>query len=172
MQSLGPNPTERSPQELRSLLSVNLRTLIGDGVVTKICRAANINRTQFNRYLTGESFPRPDMLDRICRFFGVDANILIRPIHEAPETPERILLRYAIQAGRFDCAGDMPLALMTVRAFPKSATARFILAQCAGTISPGEFQMLAEEAGFAGLPADPITILAGVIEIPNTEPLL
>ncbi|NRB19986.1 MAG: hypothetical protein HRU33_21170, partial [Rhodobacteraceae bacterium] len=134
---------ERSPQELRDQLSANLRILTADLVVSRIYQKANINRTRFNRYLTGESFPRPDVLDRICRYFDVDANILLRPLGEVPETPERIALRHAIQAGRFDCAGDMPLSLMAVRAFPKTYTARCVLAQCAGAISPGEFQMLA-----------------------------
>ncbi|NRB18290.1 MAG: helix-turn-helix transcriptional regulator, partial [Rhodobacteraceae bacterium] len=138
MQSL-----ERSPQELRAVLSQNLQALTRDRVVSQVARDARINRTQFNRFLTGESFPRPDILDRICRYFEVDANILLRPLGEAPETPERIALRHAVQAGRFDCAGDMPLSLMAVRAFPKTYTARCVLAQCAGAISPGEFQMLA-----------------------------
>lgn len=164
------NP-ERSPQELRVLFSSNLRVLTKDRVVSTICKNAEINRTQFNRFLSGESFPRPDVLDRICRFFEVDANILLRPLGEVPETPERIALRHAIEAGRFDCAGDMPLSLMAVRAFPKTDTARYVLAQCAGTVRHGEFQMLAAEAGFAGLQPDPTTILSDVTETPKVEPL-
>lgn len=39
-----------------------------------------INRTQFNRYLSGESFPRPDVLHRICEFFDTDARILLEPV--------------------------------------------------------------------------------------------
>jgi transcriptional regulator with XRE-family HTH domain len=170
MQSPEPNAPERSPQELRVLLSSNLRILTKDRVVSKICQTAKINRTQFNRYLSGESFPRPDILDRICRYFEVDANILLRPLGETPETPERIALRHAILAGRFDFAGDMPLSLMAVRAFPKTDTARCVLAQCAGTVRHGEFQMLAAEAGFAGLQPDPTAILSDVTETPITEP--
>ncbi|NRB18339.1 MAG: helix-turn-helix transcriptional regulator [Rhodobacteraceae bacterium] len=162
---------ERSPQELRSLLSRNLRALTQDRVISRICQKAKIHRTQFNRFLSGESFPRPDVLDRICRYFEVDANILLRPLGEVPETPERIALRHAIEAGRFDCAGDMALSLMAVRAFPKTDTARCILAQCAGTLSPAEFQMLAQEAGFAGLQPDPTAILSPIDETPKPEPL-
>lgn len=48
--------------------------------VSQLCRELGINRTQFNRYLSGESFPRPDVLHRICTFFHVDARILLEPI--------------------------------------------------------------------------------------------
>ena len=48
--------------------------------VSELSRRLGINRTQFNRYLAGESFPRPDVLDRICSFFGVDARILLEPV--------------------------------------------------------------------------------------------
>jgi transcriptional regulator with XRE-family HTH domain len=167
--NLKPNAPERSPQELRVLLSSNLRVLTKDRVVSKICKSANINRTQFNRYLTGESFPRPDILDRICRYFEVDANILLRPLGEEPETPERIALRVAIRASRFDCAGDLPLAVMAVRAFYKTYEARCVLAQCAGTVSLGEFQMLAEQAGFPDLQSDPVAILSHSPETPKPE---
>ncbi|WP_322865533.1 XRE family transcriptional regulator [Aquicoccus sp. G2-2] len=48
-----------------------------------------INRTQFNRYLSSESFPRPDVLHRICVFFEVDARILLEPVDEiAPTAPD------------------------------------------------------------------------------------
>lgn len=48
--------------------------------VSELSRRLGINRTQFNRYLSGESFPRPDVLDRICTFFNVDARILLYPV--------------------------------------------------------------------------------------------
>ncbi|AZV77956.1 XRE family transcriptional regulator [Parasedimentitalea marina] len=162
------NP-ERSPQDLRNQLSANLLKLTDGMVVSQICKKANISRNQFNRYLTGESFPRPDVLDRICTFFGVDANILLRPLGNAPETPERIVLRHAIRAGRFDCAGDLTLAVMTVRSFYKTYEARCILAQCAGVLSPCDFQMLAEEAGFSDLQPEPIAILSHPPETPKPE---
>ncbi|MFD1342471.1 helix-turn-helix domain-containing protein [Litorisediminicola beolgyonensis] len=49
--------------------------------ISALCRALGINRTQFNRYLTGESFPRPDILYRICQHFDTDARILLEPLH-------------------------------------------------------------------------------------------
>jgi len=169
MQNPEPNPPERSPQDLRNQLSANLLKLTEGMVVSQICKKANISRNQFNRFLSGESFPRPDVLDRICSFFGVDANILLRPLDEVTETPERIALCHAIHAGRFECAGDISLSLMAVRAFNGTYTARCILAQCAGAVSPGEFQMLAQEAGFPELQPDPIAILPDITQTSKTE---
>jgi len=50
--------------------------------ISELSRMLGINRTQFNRYLSGESFPRPDVLDRICTFFKVDARILLEPVDQ------------------------------------------------------------------------------------------
>lgn len=72
--------TTRSPAELRDMFGANLRLLAKQyRSVSDLSRQLGINRTQFNRYLSGESFPRPDVLDRICDFFGVDARILLEP---------------------------------------------------------------------------------------------
>ncbi len=71
----------RSPVELRSVFGENLRRLAeGHASVSELSRQLGINRTQFNRYLSGESFPRPDVLDRICQYFSVDARILLEPV--------------------------------------------------------------------------------------------
>lgn len=71
----------RSPSELRNMFGENLRTLARQyPSVSELSRQLSINRTQFNRYLSGESFPRPDVLDRICEFFNVDARILLDPV--------------------------------------------------------------------------------------------
>ena len=62
---------------LRAQFGKNLRLLCADHPsVSEVCRQLNINRAQFNRYLNGESYPRPDMLVRICEFFNTDARIL------------------------------------------------------------------------------------------------
>ncbi|MEO1106399.1 MAG: helix-turn-helix transcriptional regulator [Pseudomonadota bacterium] len=79
----------RSPAELRAMFGSNLRHLARDyPSVSALCRKLGINRTQFNRYLAGESFPRPDVLDRICRFFDVDARIVLSPLGEIPAVTE------------------------------------------------------------------------------------
>lgn len=72
--------TARTPAQLRSMFGSNLRRLAtGYSSVSALARDLGINRTQFNRYLSGESFPRPDVLARICDFFSVDARILLEP---------------------------------------------------------------------------------------------
>ncbi|MEY8827736.1 helix-turn-helix domain-containing protein [Sedimentitalea sp. XS_ASV28] len=71
----------RSPAELRNMFGANLRILSKNyPSISELARQLGINRTQFNRYLSGESFPRPDVLDRICDFFDVDARILLDPV--------------------------------------------------------------------------------------------
>ncbi|MEK0163877.1 helix-turn-helix transcriptional regulator [Phaeobacter sp. JH20_36] len=65
------------------MFGANLRQLAkGYRSISDLSRRLGINRTQFNRYLTGESFPRPDVLDRICNFFDVDARILLDPVDQ------------------------------------------------------------------------------------------
>lgn len=71
----------RSPAQLRNMFGTNLRHLAQHyPSVSELARRLGINRTQFNRYMSGESFPRPDILDRICTFFEVDARILLEPV--------------------------------------------------------------------------------------------
>lgn len=40
--------------------------------IAEVCRKLNINRGQFNKYLSGHSFPAAFNLKRICDFFGVE----------------------------------------------------------------------------------------------------
>ncbi len=83
------------PARMRRVFGENLRQLAGAAPsITALARALGINRTQFNRYLAGESFPRPDVLYRICQYFDTDARILTHPIAEiaAPIPPPRPLL--------------------------------------------------------------------------------
>lgn len=71
----------KSPAELRSMFGANLRKLAKSyPSISELSRQLGINRTQFNRYLAGESFPRPDVLARMCDFFEVDARVLLEPV--------------------------------------------------------------------------------------------
>lgn len=73
----------QSPAQLRNMFGENLRSLAaGYASISDLARQLGINRTQFNRYLSGESFPRPDVLSRICAFFEVDARVLLQPVDE------------------------------------------------------------------------------------------
>jgi len=63
------------------MFGANLRKLsAGYDSISDLSRKLGINRTQFNRYLSGESFPRPDVLARMCSFFQVDARVLLEPV--------------------------------------------------------------------------------------------
>ncbi len=74
--------TRFSPREIYGIFSENLKQLVDrKGIpVTKICVELGVNRTQFNRYLSGQASPRPDILHRICAYFGVDARVLLEPL--------------------------------------------------------------------------------------------
>lgn len=81
----------RSPAELRSVFGENLKKLsLRYASISELSRQLGINRTQFNRYLSGESFPRPDVLHRICSFFDVDARILLDPVDSIQDEPTSI----------------------------------------------------------------------------------
>lgn len=88
---------------MRNIFGGNLRALCaGYPSIAGLCRELGLNRTQFNRYLAGESFPRPDVLHLICKFFDVDARILLEPIGDLrPVTPG--LLNHAKLNGFFAC---------------------------------------------------------------------
>jgi transcriptional regulator with XRE-family HTH domain len=88
----------QDPAELRAIFGANLRKLSARyPSIAGLCRELGINRTQFNRYLTSESFPRPDVLHRICTFFEVDARILLEPVEDiarsAPDPLSHPILR-------------------------------------------------------------------------------
>ena len=72
-----------NPADIRTIFGSNLKKLsVGYSSITYLAQELGINRTQFNRYLSGESFPRPDILDRMCKFFDVDARVLLEPLEE------------------------------------------------------------------------------------------
>ncbi len=62
--------------------SVNLKFLCGFySSISEVCRKLEINRQQFNRYLSGKSFPSYKNLKKICDFFGVESEeITMAPI--------------------------------------------------------------------------------------------
>lgn len=103
-----PTDRETDPAQLRAIFGRNLRRLSDEHPsVAALCRDLGINRTQFNRYLSGESFPRPDVLHRICRFFDTDARILLEPAESLKRTSFDLLDHPAV-AGFF---GSGPIAV-------------------------------------------------------------
>lgn len=88
---------DRTPADIRAVFSHNLKELMGASPnVSALCRELSLNRTQFNRYLAGESFPRPDILQRICLHFGLDARILLQPINELKNDPSNAQAFYGL----------------------------------------------------------------------------
>ncbi|MBM1814570.1 helix-turn-helix domain-containing protein [Pseudosulfitobacter pseudonitzschiae] len=102
---------DKSPAELRNMLGANLRHLAQNfPSISALSRQLGVNRTQFNRYLAGESFPRPDVLARICTFFDVDARILLSPVAEIG-TDDRNLSDPYLQDFLNDAAVNVPETL-------------------------------------------------------------
>ncbi len=63
------------------VFGANLRQMVGvRGTQASIAEDLGIGRVQFQRYLRGDSFPKPHVLKRICDYFGVDARILTDPL--------------------------------------------------------------------------------------------
>ena len=63
--------------ELRMLFARNLDSLVSkERSVSDCARKLRISRSQLNRFLSGETYPRPDVLQRLCLYFGTDARIL------------------------------------------------------------------------------------------------
>ena len=92
-----PQSPALNPSEIRKMFGDNLRELVKRyPSVASLCRELDINRTQFNRYLSGESFPRPDVLYRLCRFFDLDARILLEPLDKLSTPNEGLLSHPAI----------------------------------------------------------------------------
>lgn len=54
-------------------MAANLRVLCKQrGTISQVCSELGINRQQFSKYLSGETFPRRGTLELICSYFGVE----------------------------------------------------------------------------------------------------
>lgn len=70
-----------SPSSVLPVFGQNLRLLTSiRGTQAKVATDLDIGRIQFQRYLRGDSFPKPHILKKICDYFCVDARILIEPL--------------------------------------------------------------------------------------------
>jgi transcriptional regulator with XRE-family HTH domain len=102
-------------ENVNLLFGKNLRALcIESGTFSDAARHLDMNRVQLARYMRGESFPKPNQLERICQHFHVDARIFTRSLAELQGAPEQLaspscdplvpetLRRYAEQPMIFD----------------------------------------------------------------------
>jgi len=125
------NRFNKTPVELRSMFGANLRLLASDyPSISELSRQLGINRTQFNRYLAGESFPRPDVLARICDFFDVDARVLLEPVENLGKAQGLLRggeLRSFLGAGVDVPESAMPSGFYRFSSHSSSDPARYIL---------------------------------------------
>ncbi len=58
----------------------NLRRLTEKrGAIAQVCRDLGMNRQQFNKYLSGTTFPSPQTLEKLADYFGVDQRAMFSP---------------------------------------------------------------------------------------------
>jgi len=64
----------------------NLRALCArHGSIAAVCRALDMNRQQFNKYLSGSTLPNAASLEKICAFLDIDAErLFVDPVGFAP----------------------------------------------------------------------------------------
>ena len=67
---------ERMKAHTRSIFARNLAALTDGKNISLLAEQIGINRTQFNKYRSGESTPSPEVLKRIYEHFGYDARLL------------------------------------------------------------------------------------------------
>lgn len=64
-------------------LADNLRLLCNyKKSISEVCRELEINRQQFNKYLSGKTTPSGNNLRRICDYFGVEEHEVVLPADE------------------------------------------------------------------------------------------
>ena len=96
----------------------NLRLLCGSKKsISEVCRRTEINRQQFNKYLSGASRPSAFNVEKICRFFEIDEHELVLPHGRFRDT-----FRRRQNAGGLD-SSESTLADLVSPAFPRNAQA-------------------------------------------------
>ncbi|QPC95155.1 helix-turn-helix transcriptional regulator [Mesorhizobium sp. INR15] len=80
---------------IREIIAANLRLLIkGRASVSAVCRELGINRTQFERYLQGQTVPNKATVKLICDYFQIGEKDLYRePGAAEPEKSDHASIR-------------------------------------------------------------------------------
>ena len=74
-------------------LANNLRRLCKTkSSISKVCEDIDINRQQFSRYLSGETIPRKETLQKICNYFDVNSVQLFLPPDASVGSPSESAL--------------------------------------------------------------------------------
>jgi len=78
-----------------AIFALNLSRLMGNNhSVASLARDVNVHRTQVHRFLSGKAFPKPDVLERLCHFFEVDARILTHLLEDTSRQDIGIIPNY------------------------------------------------------------------------------
>lgn len=108
-------PSEIRPQnlsELRMVFARNLTILVDkERSVSEAARKLRISRSQLNRFLSGETYPRPDILQRLCEHFGTDARILTHRLIDLAK-PQTNAAVTAILPGLVDDLEPVPTSVL------------------------------------------------------------
>lgn len=103
---------EHAPFSPHRNFADNLRALCTrHGSIAAVCRALDMNRQQFNKYLAGSTLPTAATLEKICAFFAVEPEILFHDpqgfqgVRQRTDTEPAALLA-AIAPGTFNAASS------------------------------------------------------------------
>jgi transcriptional regulator with XRE-family HTH domain len=81
----------------------NLRSMTeAKGSIAQTCRDLDMNRQQFNKYLSGVSLPAPATLKKIARYFGVDQRAMFNHAESERRTTNLEDIRPLLTLGQID----------------------------------------------------------------------
>lgn len=92
-----------TPDQQRAVFARNLRNLSGERSAAELARDLGLHRNTVSRYMNSQSWPNPDVLAKICDFFGVDCRIYLEPIGDGAS--ESAFRAAVIDDGRAEANG-------------------------------------------------------------------
>lgn len=102
---------DKKAKPAAAMLAATLRYLCSDyASISEVCQRLGINRQQFNKYLSGQTWPTPHNLRRIAEFFGMTEEVLLAPLSEVKRSQLRTKqIATATQASDSDSAEQKAL---------------------------------------------------------------
>lgn len=78
----------------REIFQKNLSNMLSETKTKQIdiAKYANVSYQTVSAWITGRGYPRPDAMERLCKFFGVKKSVLTENQNEKEETQEEKLL--------------------------------------------------------------------------------
>ena len=82
----------RVGQSIHKVFAENLRLHCARfASIAELCRLADINRQQFNRYLSGQNLPNPRTLERLSAVLGVSETSLFESLPRTGRNNDDVL---------------------------------------------------------------------------------